>query len=180
MTIALVVGGSSLVWRDVKAARTLAPDASIVAVNDAIAVWDGPLDAAVSLHAEKIAGWVDARRQAGHPQPERVITMEDERRPHWAEAVPHHFAIQTALGSSGLFAVKVALDDLGFGGVILCGVGMEPTPHFRRGGEWRSAERFQRGWREVMPVIRGRVRSMSGWTRERLGEPTREWLGRYR
>lgn len=178
--IALVLGGSARVWEDAEAARALAPDAPVVAVNDAIPRWEGDLAAAVTLHAEKLADWIAARRAAGLPEPVRFITMDDKRRPAWAEVVPHHFEGQASLGSSGLFAVKVALHELGADGVILCGIGMDPTPHFVRGGEWRSAPRFRRGWVEVMPALRDRVRSMSGWTRERLGAPSPEWVARHR
>ena len=178
VSVALVLGGSDRLWQDVEAALGLVPPnkRGIVACNDAIVQWDEHLDAAVSVHAEKIGQWIESRRAKALPEPVRVLTMRDKRAPCWAEQVPHHFDGQTSRGSSGLFGVKVALVDLAFDAVILCGVGMEQTPHFVRGGEWRSALRYQRGWLEALPMLRDRVRSMSGWTRKQLGAPTPEWV----
>ena len=35
---------------------------------------------------------------------------------------------------------------------------------------------FQEGWRKRFIIIKDKVRSMSGWTRDLLGAPTEEWL----
>lgn len=177
--IALVLGGAVNVWEDARTAQALVPSAPVIAVNDMIPRWEGPLVAAASVHAEKIQGWISNRRSNGRPDADRVFTMRDDRRPSLAEAVDHHFAGQTARGSSGLFAVKVALEEMKFSGVILCGVGMDAGPHFVRGGEWRSARRYRLGWEQAVPHIRYRVRSMSGWTCERLGAPDLEWVERH-
>jgi hypothetical protein len=82
-------------------------------------------------------------------------------------------------GSSGLFAVRIALDVLKARRVVLAGMPMDDSPHVydagRRSGpsfvpyrpEWRRAARDEFG---------GRVRSLSGWTADLLGRPDPEWL----
>lgn len=87
-----------------------------------------------------------------------------------AKFLPHQFVS----GSSGLFAVKVALIDLGYEDVVLCGVPMTATPHFDDNVPWPEVDLFKLGWEQALPQIDGRVRSMSGWTRELLGAPNED------
>jgi hypothetical protein len=37
-------------------------------------------------------------------------------------------------------------------------------------------ESYRKGWERKLPDIKDRVRSMSGWTKELLGKPTKGWL----
>lgn len=76
-------------------------------------------------------------------------------------------------GSSGLYAVKYALERLGADHIVLAGVGMDEGPHFYNPSKWHQATRFQREWVHVLPKIRGKVTSLGGWTAELLngGQP---------
>lgn len=87
-------------------------------------------------------------------------------------------------GTSGLFAVQVAIKTLGFAGVIVAGV---PIDHVagttyklepRYAGKWANGyeDRYRSGWRLALPHIKDRVRSMSGWTKELLGAPSKQWI----
>lgn len=78
-------------------------------------------------------------------------------------------------GSSGLFAIGVTLDKLGVD-AVLCGVPMDETPHILDGKPWLHAGNFRKMWERRHDRMRNHVRSMSGWTRQLLGPPTREWL----
>lgn len=71
-------------------------------------------------------------------------------------------------GSSGLYAVDVALS-LGASGAVLCGVPMDGSKNAHRGKEWTPFEHYRKGWIDALPTLKGRVTSMSGWTREVLG-----------
>jgi len=83
-------------------------------------------------------------------------------------------------GSSGLFAVLGALE-LGYDQLILCGVTMDgKKKHDPTAGQLIDAtcpyDSYRPGWYKVQAQIKDKVRSMSGWTAELLGKPTREWL----
>lgn len=181
MRTALVLGGASTVWADVDAALDLTEADGVVACNDIGAVWPGDLDAWVTLHPEKMLVWTRQRTASGHSRCDRIISHVD-RRPSRVfasitETVEFRFKGQTASGSSGLFALKVALVDLGFDRAILCGVPLEAADkHFFDAAEWRGATAHRQGWREALPEIADRARSMGGWTANLLGRPTEDWL----
>lgn len=82
-------------------------------------------------------------------------------------------------GTSGLYGVQIALDELGFAGVILAGVPMDAGAGTNYGREtWADDEfvaKMRPEWLRAMPTLKDRTRSMSGWTRALLGEPTSEW-----
>lgn len=181
MRTALVLGGGNCVWDDVAAALDLGEFDGVLACNDVGAVWPGDLDAWVSLHTDKMGVWTERRAKAGHA-PALAIYGQAQTRgrdaPRADHTVEFKFPGQSHTGSSGLFALKVALIDLGFDKAVLCGVPMHADErHFFDIRPWRGALSHRQGWKEALPVIRDQARSMSGWTREILGAPDEEWLG---
>jgi hypothetical protein len=177
MIAALVVGGAACVWRDIEAALDLGEFAGVVACNDAAASWPGRLDAIVSLHAEKLHFWMARRAAAGLPLPAALYVKEDVKAKVEAISTRYRFPGQDRSGSSGLFALKVALIDLGFDKAVLCGVPMTAEDaHFFEPQAWRGAEGHKKGWMQALPQIADRARSMSGFTRELLGAPDAAWL----
>lgn len=172
MVVAAVLGGAGGVWEELATLREMmgaSPDI-IVATNDAGTVYPGRLDGWATLHHEKLAKWQALRGRRDY----RAFTIKG----HWdldetVEIVPERWK-----GSSGLYAAQIALDAFGAGQVVLCGVPLWPTNgHFFSPTKvWPEAELYRRGFKAALPVIRGSVRSMSGWTRELLGGPTPEWL----
>lgn len=142
----------------------------LIAVNDAIAKFP-VIHQAVTLHPEKLDAWMAAR--AGfkhrdvatwtHPRGSADFNLEEV----WPAGGGH--------GSSGLFAVKVALA-LRFNRIVLCGVPMDLRGHFFDARPWRERDRYADVWSKNAAALRLHVRSMSGWTRELLGAPTPEWL----
>jgi hypothetical protein len=182
--IALVLGGAATVWSDARAAMEMGEFHGAVACNDASAAWPGELDAAVSLHAEKFGVWMERRARSGFAPPAQVIGHDTARTsvlrmPACVTGYTSHlFEGQKETGSSGLFALKVALIDLGFDRAVLCGVPMnEVSAHFFDEAPWGGALSHRRGWHEALTVIKGRARSMSGWTKDLLGPPDAAWLG---
>lgn len=182
MTVALVLGGAACLWRDVEGALALGEFDGVVACNDAAAVWPGDLDALVTLHAEKIDLWLERRRLAGHEPPGRVFAHEAASSglrtvsPAVTDFVEYRFPGQQDTGSSTLFALKVALIDLRFDRAVICGAPLIDLPHFFDDRTWTAAPSHRRGWVQAKGQIEARARSMSGWTGERLGLPTTEWL----
>lgn len=164
--IAVVLGGAAGAWEELAAASRIAPVRHIFAVNDTAMHYPGHLDAFVTLHPEKLSGWLGARRTAGLPEPGAVIAHRSD--PLVTEVVNYQWPEQQSSGSSGLFAVKIALERTALP-VVLCGVPMDAArAHFFNGQPWTDVEQFRAAWEQVKPRL-ARVRSMSGWTAEILG-----------
>lgn len=178
LSTCLVLGGGDSLPYDLAAYS--GPVDGAVACNDAGTHYAGDLDAWVSLHPRyflqkkwlekrKVKGYKPAKRLFGHMQATHL-----ERIVSGVEFVDYEFSGQKKSGSSGLFAAKVALIDLGFDRVVLCGVPMTPTPHFFDRADWTRGPGFRKAWLELNPEHTVRMRSMSGWTRVLLGAPEKE------
>ncbi|PWJ81486.1 hypothetical protein C7441_11018 [Pseudaminobacter salicylatoxidans] len=188
--VALVLGSAEGVWQEIAAAQAMHRFDAVIAVNDMVIFWTGPLDAAVSLHPERMPEWLEYRAARRNSPPVKLVTHAEW--PDWFKVVGHihelpipfdivtpsMFEGQKDSGSSGLFAVKAALQDLGFAKVVLCGVPMTvEAGHFRSPSlPWVGALRHRVGWEQALPHLTDCVRSMSGWTAELLGKPTKSWL----
>jgi hypothetical protein len=161
-TVALILGGSAEVFTEYVEALKLCAAAGMIE--------DFPdlLENGVTLHPEKLLGWLSRREAAGRARPaimwaHRGFADVNQWTRDWS-------------GSVGLFAVKIAREEQ-FRKIICCGIPMTiEAGHFKRKTKWVAAGGFQRGWnsheRELLPF----VRSMSGWTKEKFGPPTIEWL----
>lgn len=184
MTNCLVLGGANNVFFDVERALRLGEFGGVVTVNDVTTKWQGPITACVSLHGDKWPLWLKDRRRNCLSAPQRVFSHKAQRQ--WAKPLElelttdyaeHMFPGQKDSGSSGLFGVKVALDELGFNKVVCCGIPMtSEARHFFNERPWGGAANHRRGWTQVLTCLQGRVKSMSGWTAEQLGKPTEAWL----
>lgn len=189
--LALALGSAKSVFDEYERFKELGSADGALACNEMIALWPGSLDAAVSLHPEKMATWIWKRRHSGFPDP-GLIVISDRYKDWFKHAgitSPLGFKPdlitsslvpgQTNAGSSGLFAVKAALVNLGFDKVVCCGIPMTMSGHIDSpDSPWSGAPRHQGGWVECQSFLRGKVRSMSGWTAEFLGEPDRAWIER--
>jgi hypothetical protein len=174
--IALIVGGAACVHDDAERAFALfAPDA-VFAINNQIIDWPGRIDYAVTLHPAP-------PRNSPWPGIVSAMVLRMQRQSHRPETWAHikSEGIDRITddwgGSSGLFAVKVALVEKCFTRIILAGVPMEAgAAHYFSNKEWIDVQRYRSGWPAHHKEIAPFVRSMSGWTRSQLGEPTTEWL----
>lgn len=176
--IGLVHGGGRGAMRESNRALCLLADAGAVVryvcVNDIGAVFPGQLHEWATLHPDKLPAWEAARAERGHPDVGTRWTVS--RSAHVDRLVRTWTG-----GSSGLLGVDVALNGLGMDGAVLCGVPMDDRPNDynpQHADGWGQFRRFRSAWLRVpvLEVIRPRVRSMSGWTRELLGAPTEEWV----
>jgi hypothetical protein len=171
--VALVVGGGGDPLSEYEAAKALCDSVqkSIcnIVCNDMIALFPHAVDHAVTLHPDKLYGWIQLREKFGNPMPLRRV---------WAHRGGPGVTDSTRdwQGSSGLFMTKIALET-GYTKIILCGVPMTvEAHHIVRHQPWNAAPGFMRGWDRRLAQVRPYARSMSGWTLEKLGEPTLEWL----
>jgi len=175
VTVCLVLGGADCLFEDIR--RYGGPADAVVACNDAGAEWPGRLDAWVTLHPEhwERKGWLSTRAARRYPNAV-ALYAHNQVKEFVAEGVictDYLFPGQDKAGSSGLFAAKVALIDLGFDQVVFCGVPMTHSPHFFGGEPWRkqSVLDYRKQWKTVPDEWRARMRSMSGWSRTFLGGP---------
>lgn len=180
----VIVGGAACVWQDLAAAEKLVDFDIVIAVNDAGAAFPGIVDYWVTLHPEHFPAWLKARADRGYAPPLHTVAHEGH------SGIGRRNGIATSMlwpytwpGSSGLFAVEFALKFLEARKIVLCGVPMDKRQHFPGAlmhpdpnRVWIGADGFWTAWQPAVEHMKDRVRSMSGRTRDLLGEPTRQWL----
>lgn len=173
MDIAVCIGGADCCRDDL--AKTLelikGRDYQLFACNDMIEHYEGSIDFAVTLHPAKLSNWLSRRELKGYTQPETI----------WAHGRFSNSPQVTNVtsdwgGSSGLFMVKIAIEN-GYRKIILNGVTMDPSwNHFVRQVSWGAGRAFRRGWAEHWKEFAPYTRAWNGWAAEKLGAPTEEWL----
>lgn len=173
----LVCGSAWTLANDLAWARSLFPEAPIIAVNGAAG--ETPCQHVFSQHPLNMPRWLDwrKRRFVGgfevHAAGERHRRNRLGKRPEcpW---VDYWWAGIASNGSSSWGARRLA-KALGFDAVVLCGVPLTPGPYAyddvsklnRRQGvmdHYRAAILADTDYHEG-------TYSMSGWTRETFGEP---------
>lgn len=171
--IALVLGCAENVWDDAIAVLSRCSPDAIFAVKDMMARWPARIDYACTLHPDRTDQYLRERTRKKYPNGFNV----------WAHrnfgSKTHHKITRDWAGSSGLFAVKLAMEQ-GFSGIVLAGIPMESGfGHVTRRQPWGTATQFRNGWIHHKEELKVCVRSMSGWTREMFGTPTDEWLAQH-
>lgn len=180
---ALIIGGAECVWDDLRRVEEMVGGdwpGIVIAVNDVGIHYPGRIDHWATLHAEKLDGWQRDRIHRGHGR-----TWTTWSRPKSTRRGVDRIVTGWTRGASGMLAVGVALDELGCDRVVLAGIPMDAQPHFREstvhvaGRPWHAGGSHWNAWKkdEMAERLGGRVRSMSGKTRELLGAPDIEWLG---
>lgn len=174
MRIALVLGGAQSLHFDLSS--YFGPFHGVVACNEAGFEWPGKLDAWASLHPDYFTrkGWLKERSNRGYPDPAQLFGVRAKGIEVPTTITPWQFPgmenVDASL-SSGLFAAKVALVDLGFDQVVLCGVPMNTDPHFFEPGSWASGSRYAKRLGNIPREYADRIRSMSGTTMQFFGNP---------
>ena len=75
-----------------------------------------------------------------------------------------------------MLCVAVAWE-LGVERIVLAGVPLRKLEgHYDDPAPWWEARQYWPVWEQRRPQLQARVRSLSGWTADLLGLPTREWL----
>lgn len=122
--------------------------------------WLGRIEHAVSYHPkefrefrerrEKACGNLDYLQHSHSPVPGLEIRI-------WPYFSPS--------GSSAMLGVEASMG-LGYRKIVVCGAPLDE----------KGYKRFQEGWKARLAKIKDCTRAMSGFPRELLGEPTKEWL----
>lgn len=171
--IAIALGSANCMDADLAAALALAPDALIIACNHAARDHPGQIDHWASMHADLFVKWTIERAIAGHPPVHNYWYPK-----HRAVAckIPSAKAIDIWGGSSGLLCVRVGIH-LGADKIICAGIPLNQTfCHKGEAKQWTEARQYRGAWERNKGHLLGRVKSLSGWTREFLGAPDEEWI----
>lgn len=171
----LVCGNAYCLAEDLDRARRLYPEAPSIAVNGA----SGNVKAIAlfSLHPDKLIGWRGLQEKVFGPGFTVHGVCRADRVPQAQKNMPwvDHWWDSHAKGSSGWAARKIA-HYMGFAPVILCGMPLSQGNY--QGGKiaklWRKKEVVSH-FRHMVEQDRewhAGVYSMSGWTRDVLGEPS--------
>lgn len=176
MGLALVIGGGNCVWSDLRSFFAIASPDVVITVNDVTAYYPGHVDAVVTLHPAFLSSknWISERVEKGYNMPSRIFAQGKKNyvtdviaKYNWPEC--------DDTGSSGMFAVRVAMEEYNCN-VVCCGIPMQAEEcHFFDKNKWGEFERYWKQWPKAFDRMNGRVKSMSGNTAELLGVPTKEW-----
>ncbi len=175
MRTCLVLGSATCLEEDVRAATKLGQFDAVIAAKQAGIWWPGELYGWVSLHPEFMKNYVAERRANGYPDAREVVA--NAMAPGVDRVIEYKWPEQlNRSGSSGGVAAKYAIEE-GFTKVVLCGIPMVQSMGRIDGREyWASAKTYQVPFEASAHRLQGIVKSMSGWARQLLGEPTAEWL----
>ena len=173
MKNAIILGSGQYLFGDYDKAKTIMPDHDLIAVNMSGICFPNIVHL-VSLHCERVPAFLAVALQDNG----RHITTHSQESNQTIPEIECRWNFGTAGGSSSLFAVRVALR-LGYKRVILCGVPLDKNRRFYD-GYGRKSEICDRAteisWQMAKAELGDKVRSMSGKTRDILGEPTKEWV----
>jgi hypothetical protein len=134
---------------------------------DAVNKYAWPILYVATYHPEDIPD-IRKRREAFGGNADFKIIGHDPKHKEGVDIIINDY--WTPSGSSALLGVQAALR-MGYRRIIICG-----CPLTGKGPNGATYENFRNGWQHRIKELEGRVRSMSGWTREFLGSPTEEWL----
>jgi len=161
-----IIGAAPGALSDLAALPRLASFVLMAIGLDAVALVQAPLKYVATYHSadipeiyrrrETIGGNTDFELISHKRDNERISIVIDD---WWKPS-----------GSSALLGVQAALR-IGYDRIIVCGCPLEG-----KNAKNSSYEGYRRGWEAHAAEISGKVRSMSGWTRDFLGAPTNEWL----
>lgn len=145
----------------------------VIAVNKAITLYPSA-DVWISLHPEKMHMWSQIRVGSKVVSFNKYVNnVGDQIKYEIDEEFPYLFKGQSNSGSSGLYAVKYALEVLRSDEVVLAGVPMDPElSHHDDTDAWKEqwgVEDFWQTWVSMADFLRKKnVWSLSGRTAELL------------
>ena len=162
--VLIIYGAAPCTEADYAEAMKLAGVADLAGVGLDTSEVPLPFDWIVTLHPVEAQEIKARRAKAGLGE---IIIVAHEKQ-NWKVDILEPYVPPT--GSSALLGVGYGMR-LGYKKIILCGC---PLTGKNAGGYEYS--RLRAGWEAQKDGIDGIVKSMSGWTKDFLGEPTKEWL----
>jgi hypothetical protein len=153
----LILGCAPCVQDDVNHVPVSDSGYIAIATGRMIVDWAHRLDYAASLHLSDIV------------HVEHATTVCTEGLGRGADIIYDQIPYRN--GSSALYAVGFALLR-GAERIVLAGCPIDDTGHYWDAKRPLQYDGFRGAWLRALPQIKGRVFSMSGWTRELLGAPS--------
>lgn len=188
----LIIGGAKSVYEDLEYLQNMVNPYKlddvfyIHLINDQIHTWPHRVDFYSSLHGEKVEKWFEERKKKRNQW--NFITFI-HRIHKWKDQSYCNMDIREVKdkwrGSSGLYAVQVTHEQLGLDKMILAGIPMSDESNlFREEDSWSQFAKYRKGWNHVQKLVKNgnminifeNVRSTSGWTADKLGKPTKEFI----
>ena len=176
----LVIGSGACVWDDLDAIGVHGDTNNgwdTMCVNDMMAYYPGVVDHGFSYYYKGLPFWTNGRRETINAH--KVVEK-------WGRVGYTHSRVNAQVnwpwpghGTSSLGAVYTALA-LGYDQVVLCGVPLDNGPHFFEPPWCTSNFENECGktvqgrllyWHASLQMFQGRVKSMSGRTKELVGAP---------
>lgn len=160
----LIAGTARCVWEDMNGVPE--PNA-VMTVNDMVMYWPGPVKFAYSHDEKQLIHWKEGRRRC-HTNAYGPVGSLHTIEPCRVSGI--HAWPFPGMGSSSLGACYVALA-MGYDSVVLAGCPLDDTGHFYDPPRMKS--NFTREaptdiWQKAAQIFQGRVRSLSGRSREIL------------
>ena len=175
--VALIVGCAPCWEDDLNQFKTICSEFDVFAIG-LDCPYKEEIKYFVTYHIEDIEAY--KRKRSGdykiisHTNDFIKYSRERRKKPEWANTnVDIVYPHQAPSGSSSLLGTKAALFKLGYNKVVLIGCPMDTGSIENKA---KSYSVFRKGWLYFKSDLVGKVKSMSGWTKEFLGEPTKEWV----
>lgn len=182
MTKAIIIGRAAGVWEEVAQLQAMVKFDATIVIGKAGVDYPGGIDYWVTFHPNLFPNWVERRRAQHYPDAHSYWASTYRGRLIRHKNMPEYPGLRRVEcngGSSGMIGMVVALDEVKADRIALAGIPMQgDRRHYDEDKIWEDAQNFRAAWVEAAPRMMGRVRSMSGWTRELLGgeAPTQEWF----
>ena len=129
--------------------------------------YEGHVDYLATYHHNGIPLYKKSREEKGLNTDYKVVSHLQPK--NEKDRVDYICKYEPPSGSSALLGTLMSLQ-LGYTKIVLVGCPLEG-----KNNHGHSYSVFRIGWKEKYDYIKDYVRSMSGWTKELLGEPTKEW-----
>jgi len=175
--VALIVGCAPCWEDDLNRFKTICSEFDVFAIG-LDCPYKEEIKYFVTYHIEDIEAY--KRKRTGdykiisHTNDFIKYSRERRKKPEWANTnVDIVYPHQAPSGSSSLLGTKAALFKLGYNKVVLIGCPMDTGSIENKA---KSYSVFRKGWLYFKSDLVGKVKSMSGWTKELLGEPTKGWV----
>jgi len=175
--VALIVGCAPCWEDDLNQFKTICSEFDVFAIG-LDCPYKEEIKYFVTYHIEDIEAY--KRKKTGdykiisHTNDFIKYSRERRKKPKWANTnVDIVYPHQAPSGSSSLLGTKAALFKLGYNKVVLIGCPMDTGSIENKA---KSYSVFRKGWLYFKSDLVGKVKSMSGWTKELLGEPTKGWV----
>lgn len=168
----LIIGSADCLLADMERVN-LSDFDKIIAVNKAFLLYPGS-DFWITLHPENLQRWkpegVERAKTTVVSFSKTVNTLGNKINYTIDETFPYLFDGQTNSGSSGMYAVKYAMEILKASEIVLAGVPMDPhIGHIDDASAWIEGNEFWQTWENMAWKLRAHnVKSLSGRTADLL------------